>query len=147
MRVKPPPRVALISLGALWTLPNTLLGLLAGLVLLPFGARLHFAEGSLAFKRVPKVRGAVVLGCVILRGGEDLDTVAPSYAARCGAAPRTQCARICDHERAHVRQYLLFGPLFLPVYFLCGGVSARSPFERAADRCALTGTGWHPFPR
>ncbi len=138
-------RVALISLGMLWTLPNTLLGLLAGLLLLPFGARPHFTEGTLAFKRVPKARGALVLGCVILHGGEHLDTVCRTYAARCGAAPSHQRVRIGDHERAHVYQYLLFGPLFLPLYFLCGGVTARNPFERAADRHALTGSGWYPF--
>ncbi len=133
------------TLGALWTLPNTLLGLIAGGVLLPFGAHLHLAEGALAFKRVPKARGALVLGCVILHGGENLDAIVPTYAARCGVAPSTQRVRLGDHERAHVYQYLLFGPLFLPLYFLCGGVSARNPFERAADRYALTGRGWYPF--
>ncbi|HJU08648.1 MAG TPA: hypothetical protein VJ727_09230 [Rhodanobacteraceae bacterium] len=138
-------RIALISLGIVWTLPNTLIGLLAGLLLLPFGARLHFAEGAIAFKRAPKARGALVLGCVILHGGEHLDTVCRTYAARCGMAPRTQCVRLGDHERAHVFQYLLFGPLFLPLYFLCGGISARNPFERAADRYALTGAGWQPW--
>ena len=140
-------RAALISLGIIWTLPNTLLGLLAGLLLLPFGARLHFAEGAIAFKRVPRARGALVLGCVILHCGEHLDTVAQTYAARCGMAPRSQRVRLGDHERAHVYQYLLFGPLFLPLYFLCGGVSARNPFERAADRYALTGASWCPFAR
>ena len=129
----------------IWTLPNTLLGLLAGLFLLPFGARLHFAEGAIAFKRVPGARGALVLGCVILHGGEDLDATAPTYAARCGMAPRSQCVRLGDHERAHVYQYLLFGPLFLPLYFLCGGISARNRFERAADRYAMTGADWYPF--
>jgi len=28
---------------------------------------------------------------------------------------------------------------------LCGGVSARNRFERAADRYAQTGRGWWPF--
>jgi hypothetical protein len=145
MRFGSPIRVALIALGMIWTLPNTLLGLLAGLVLVPFGARLHFAEGTLAFKRVPRARGALVLGCVILHGGEHLDAICRTYAARCGTAPATQCVRLGDHERAHVYQYLLFGPFFLPLYFLCGGISARNPFERAADRYALTGNGWYPF--
>ena len=140
-------RSTLIALGTVWTLPNTLLGLLAGFVLLPFGARLHFAEGALAFKRVPRTHGALVLGCVILHGGEDLDIICRTYAARCGEASPDQRVRIGDHERAHVYQYLLFGPLFLPLYFLCGGVSARNPFERAADRYALTGKGWDPFLR
>jgi hypothetical protein len=142
-----PLRFPLMALGMLWTLPNTLLGLIAGLALLPFGARLHLAEGVLAFKRVPRARGALVLGCVILHGGEDLDTVCGTYAARCGDAPPDQRVRLGDHERAHVYQYLLFGPMFLPLYSLCGGVSARNPFEHAADRYALTGRGWCPFRR
>jgi hypothetical protein len=131
----------------LWTSPNTLLGLAAGLALLPFGARLHFAEGALAFKRVPGAHGALALGCVILHGGDHLDTTCQTYAAGCGAAPPGQRVRLGDHERAHVYQYLLFGPLFLPLYVLCGGVSARNPFERAADRYALTGSGWFPSGR
>ena len=138
------PRV-LWLIGVLWTLPNTLLGLLVGLALLPFGARAHIAEGTLAFKRMPKANGALVLGCVILHGGDSLDIDCPTYAARCGDAPAMQCVRLGDHERAHIHQYLLFGPLFLPLYFLCGGISARNPFERAADRYALTGQGWCPF--
>ena len=147
MRAVSPLRSTLLALGVLWTLPNTLLGLIAGLALLPFGARLHFAEGALAFKRVPGARGALVLGCVIMHGGEHLDTICRTYGARCGDAPPGQCVRIGDHERAHVYQYLLFGPLFLPLYFLCGGVSARNPFEQAADRYALTGRAWYPFRR
>jgi hypothetical protein len=39
---------------------------------------------------------------------------------------------------------MVLGPLFLPVYLLCGGVNVRNPFERAADRYALTGKGWWP---
>ncbi len=138
---------ALIALGMLWTLPNTLLGLVAGACLCALGARPYFAEGAIVFKRIPRTRGALVLGCVILHGGEDLDTRCQTYAARCGAAPRNQCVRLGDHERGHVYQYLAFGPLFLPLYLLCGGVSARNAFERAADRYALTGKNWLPdFP-
>ena len=48
------------------------------------------------------------------------------------------------HERANVYQYMVLGPLYLPVYLVCGGVSARNPFERAADVYAMTGRGWWP---
>jgi hypothetical protein len=41
--------------------------------------------------------------------------------------------------RAHVFQYMVLGPLFLPTYLLCGGISVRNPFERAADRYAADG--------
>lgn len=140
-------RDILIVLGVLWTLPNTLLGLIAGAVVCAFGARPCFAEGAIAFKRVPRARGALVLGCVILHGGEDLNAIVPTYAARRGDAPCAECMRLSDHERAHVHQYLVFGPVFLPLYFLCGGISARNPFERAADRYALNGEGWLPSLR
>jgi len=55
------------------------------------------------------------------------------------------CVRIGDHERAHVYQYLALGPFFLPLYFMCGGISARNRFEQAADRYAQTGKGWWPW--
>ena len=54
---------------------------------------------------------------------------------------------IGDHERAHVYQYMVLGPLFLPLYLAFGGVSVRNRFERAADRYAQTGRGWWPFRR
>ena len=43
-----------------------------------------------------------------------------------------------EHERAHVRQYCMWGPLFLPVYgllFLAYGYR-RHPFEVAAVKRA-----------
>jgi hypothetical protein len=52
---------------------------------------------------------------------------------------------LARHELAHVRQSLVLGPLFPIAYLLCGGVSARNPFERAADRYARSGRGWWPF--
>jgi hypothetical protein len=42
---------------------------------------------------------------------------------------------------------MVLGPAFGPLYLLCGGVSARNRFERAADRYALTGRGWWPWSR
>lgn len=138
-------RVVLIGLGQVWTSPNTLLGLLAGLAAMPFGARPYFAGCAVAFRDMPRARGAVTLGAVILHGGCSLEAMVPTYAAR--HSPATCMDRVClaDHERAHVLQYLALGPAFLPAYFLCGGVSARNRFERAADRYALTGRGWWPF--
>ena len=133
------------ALGCLWTVPNTLLGLVAGLLAMPFGARPRRVNDAIAFGHMPRFRGALTLGCVILHGGASLEVAVPTYAARaCGRV--YPCISLHDHERAHVRQYLVLGPLFLPAYFLCGGISARNPFERAADRYALTGNGWWPWP-
>lgn len=132
-------------LGNLWTAPNSLLGLLLGVLAVPFGARPRRVAGALAFCRMPCFTGALTLGCIVLHRGPTLDVAVPTYAARaCHAS--APCVCLGDHEHAHVRQYLVLGPLFLPVYFLCGGVSARNPLERAADRFALTGSGWWPWP-
>ena len=124
----------------LWTAPNTLLGLAAGLVLLAGGARARVMEGALEFgggaigralaDRTPPIRfRAMTLGHVILGASEaDLDV-----------------AR--RHEQVHVRQYERWGPLFLPAYLLSSAwqlVTGRrcyrdNYFERQAyDHCART---------
>lgn len=142
-------RVALLA-GACWTLPNTLLGLLAGLACLPWGARPHWRGDELAvvFRRMPwrGVGGALTLGNVILHTGDDLDAPCFTYAHRAGLA-RQPCISLARHERAHVYQYMVLGPLFLPLYAWYGGVSAGNRFEQAADRYALEGRGWWPWSR
>ncbi len=141
-----PPR-SLLALGMLWTLPNSLLGLLPGLVGLAFGARLRWQRRELALvvRRWPWGRGgALTLGNVIVSTGERLDVPCLTYAHRAGQRIEPQIS-LADHERAHVFQYMLLGPLFLPLYLLCGGISARNPFERAADRYARSGRGWWPW--
>jgi hypothetical protein len=139
-------RVAFAA-GVAWTLPNTLLGLLAGLAALPGGARAHLSRRELAlvFDGVPfGPGGALTLGNVILHTGDSLDADCLTYSHRAGHGA-CDPVRLGDHERAHVLQYMALGPLFLPLYLLCGGVSVRNPFERAADRYALTGRGWWPW--
>lgn len=133
-------------LGALWASPVTAAGLLAGGVAMARGAHAHWSDGALVFHRVPfGPGGALTLGNVILHTGESLDEICRTYACRLhGGDDRV---RLGDHERAHVYQYLVLGPLFLPLYFACGGISAGNRFEQAADRYAMTGRGWWPWPR
>jgi hypothetical protein len=144
------PRVALRALqaaGALWTLPNTVAGLLLGLAGLPFGAHVHARLRDLAivFHRWPwGPGGALTLGNVILHTGDTLDSTCVTYAHRAGHGDEAPIMLV-DHERAHVYQYMVLGPLFLPLYLLCGGVSVRNRFERAADRYAHLGRGWWPW--
>ena len=57
---------------------------------------------------------------------------------------QSKYASISPHD---VLQYMVLGPLFLPLYLACGGVSVRNRFEQAADRYAHTGAGWWPWPR
>ena len=136
------------GLGALWALPLSVLGLLAGAAAVAAGAHARF-EGryaALVFHGVPwGPGGALTLGNVILHTGTCLETRCRTYAHRAGRCDEP-LIQLGDHERAHVFQAMLLGPLFLPLYFLCGGVHVRNRFERAADRYALTGQGWWPWP-
>jgi len=144
------PRVALRILqafGAVWTLPNTMAGLLIGGLGIPFGAHVHVRARDLAvvFHRWPwGPGGALTLGNVILHTGETLDSPCVTYAHRAGHGDEAQIV-LADHERAHVYQYMVLGPLFLPLYLACGGISVRNRFERAADRYAHRGHGWWPW--
>lgn len=138
-------RAALVCVGGLWTAPNSLLGLVLGLAGLTRGARIRTSDGALVFDAYPwGPGGALTLGQVILNTGTDLDARCRTYADRAAGTDAASCrtVRLGDHERAHVFQYLVLGPLFLPIYFLCGGIAARNPFERAADRYALGGSWW-----
>lgn len=137
----------LFALGMAWASPMSLAGLLAGLAALPFGARVRASDAALVFHRYPwGPGGALTLGNVILHTGASMDEVTVTYA--CAArGGRDECVRLGDHERAHVYQALVLGPLFLPLYFACGGISHRNRFEQAADRYAQTGRGWWPWPR
>jgi hypothetical protein len=106
MVVSPVRRIAAYA----WAGPNTLLGLAAGIVMLLFGAAASRVQGAIEFsggaigrlfasRRQPFRFQAVTVGHVIL---------GTSAAALAGAR---------EHEQAHVRQYELWGPFFLPAYF------------------------------
>ncbi|MDH5829406.1 hypothetical protein QFW80_02580 [Luteimonas sp. M1R5S18] len=141
-------RAVLGSLGVAWALPNTLLGLVAGGAGLAFGARARLDRRTcaLVFHRWPwGPGGAMTLGNVILHTGETLEVSCATYAHRAGLC-EDPIIVLGDHERAHVYQYMALGPLFLPLYLACGGISVRNRFERAADRYARTGRGWWPWP-
>lgn len=146
MRMSWQRRTALV-LGMVWTLPNSALGLLLGGFGLPFGARMRWQRRELALV----VRGwpwgsggALTLGNVIVHTGKQLATPCHTYAHRAGRGDEPTISLV-DHERAHVYQYMVLGPLFLPIYLLCGGISARNPLERAADHYACHGHGWWPW--
>ena len=148
--MRAPPRWLLHAvqcLGILWASPVSAIGLVAGLAALAGGARMQLSRRDLActFHRVPwGPGGALTLGNVILHTGDSLDSRCTTYAHRAGWCEDPDIA-LGDHERAHVFQYMALGPLFLPLYFLCGGISVRNRFERSADRYALTGRDWWPW--
>lgn len=140
-------KAVLAALGMAWASPMSALALLAGLAALPFGAKPRLGEGALVFDRFPwGPGGALALGNVVLHTGASLDRAVRTYAAVASGQPGPM-VRLGDHERAHVYQAMALGPLFLPLYMACGGISHRNRFEQAADRYALTGRGWWPWPR
>ena len=151
MSVAPPRSRAVLrvaqALGMLWASPNTLLGLVAGVAGIVFGAHAHVSrrERAVVVQRWPwGPGGALTLGNTILHTGDTLDSPCVTYAHRAGHADEPAIT-IADHERAHVFQYMVLGPLFLPLYLACGGISVRNRFERAADRYAMTGRDWWPW--
>jgi hypothetical protein len=112
-------------LGFVWTLPNTALGLLAGLLTFQ---RPSFREGLVLFDRRP--RG---LTRVMLRAGRTAMTVGFVVVS----AQRVE-GTLLAHERQHVRQFCAWGPLFIPVYLLLAIPYGyrRHPMELAARRAA-----------
>ena len=137
------------AIGVAWTLPYTVLGLVAGAVSMAAGAHAHLSprDFAIVFHKVPwGPGGALTLGNVILHTGDTLDSACVTYAHRAGHRQEPHI-QLGDHERAHVFQYMVLGPLFLPLYFLFGGIGVRNRFERAADRYALSGHGWWPWPK
>lgn len=129
-------RATLSSVVYLWPSPCTLIGLAIGL--LPFiGKRCYtFRRGTICFygpamrsllSRVPISggAGAMTLGHVIL------------------AVDYPTFERTFEHEWIHVRQYVWWGPFFLPAYALCslwqwsvgGDVYLDNAFERQARVC------------
>lgn len=114
----------------LWASPNSLVGLLLGVLLLPLGAQLRRVGGNLeiAVLRQHQRRrwpfAAITFGHVIL------------------GAHTGELERLRPHEQVHVRQCERWGPLFLPAYLLSGlwqWVRGRraywdNPFEVEARR-------------
>jgi hypothetical protein len=114
-----------IWLGFVWTLPNTLLGLIAGL--LTFQTP-RVAGGALVFDRTPRGLTWLMLcmGRVAMTVGYVIVSARPLEGT------------LLAHEQHHVAQYRAWGPLFIPVYLLIAIVRGyrRHPFEVAARRTA-----------
>ena len=112
-------------LGFVWTLPNTAIGMLLGLLTFQVP---RVAEGTLIYDKGPRGlmwamkkfnRSSMTVGFAILSS----EAVGGTLLA---------------HERHHVRQYCAWGPLFIPAYLLLAIPYGyrRHPFEVAARRAA-----------
>ena len=111
-------------LGFLWTMPNTLLGLIVGLCTL----QMPRLDGAIIFDKTP--RGLTRLMPLFHRTAMTVGFVIVS------ATPLT--GRLSTHERHHIKQYCALGPLFIPVYL---GLAIpygykRHPLEIRAMRAA-----------
>ncbi len=111
--------------GFVWSLPNTLLGLALGVLTFQtpriFGGAIVFdrTERGLTWLLARMHRTAMTVGFVIV-------------------SARPLEGRLLAHERHHVRQSMVWGPLFVPVYL---GLAIpfgyrRHPMERAARRAS-----------
>lgn len=137
------------GLGKIWTLPNTIAGLLIGLAALALGARAELSNNAVVFNRVKFLRRAFTLGNVIFNPRATFAGHCPTYHSvahfrRCGDASVLEYVELARHEEAHTYQYQLLGPLFLPAYALTQILPSPTPFERAADIYAKSGKGWWP---
>lgn len=124
------------TLGAAWTLPNTLLGylfaLLSGAVPRPTHGLL-VASGQRGLARLFLVRrgyGAITFGRVVI-----------------SAVPVTPA--LLRHEGHHARQYDVLGPFFIPVYLWHQARAGywRNPLEREAAACAAVSREARPGGR
>jgi hypothetical protein len=116
----------LTSLGAIWSLPNTLIGLgfalLSGAVPRPREGLL-IAETNRALAYLFLTRrgfGAITFGRVVV-----------------SAIPLTP--HLLVHESHHSRQYEVFGPFYLPLYLWLHARRgyAANPLELEAEACAV----------
>ena len=114
-----------IWLGFVWTLPNTLLGLVLGLCTLRAP---RVADGAIIFDRHP--RGLTWLMPRLHRSAMTVGFVIVSSEPVAGT--------LLAHELHHIRQYRAWGPLFVPVYLLLAIPYGyrRHPMELAAMRAA-----------
>lgn len=128
---------AVKTLRILWALPTTVVGLVIA-TLAVRGGRVRIVDGAIEASG-PLIRW-VLTACVPIRGAAAM-TLGHVVIGCDEAALESSRA----HERVHVRQYELWGPLFVPAYlaasayaFLRGGHYYHdNAFERQA--CALSG--------
>jgi hypothetical protein len=95
-----------------WSLPNTALGLVLAALALLTGGRAGLVDGVLESHG-----GAVTFflrRLIPLHGGASAMTLGHVVVGR----DAESLARTRAHERVHVRQYTMWGPFFLPAYFM-----------------------------
>ena len=115
-----------LALGFLWALPTTVIGLVLGLLTFQV-PRVH--GGALVFDR----RGPRGLAWVLVRMHRAAMTVGFVIVSSVPVE-----GRLLTHERHHVRQSMVWGPLFVPAYLLLAIPYGyrRHPMEVRARRAS-----------
>ena len=139
------PNPILDIIGKIWTLPNTLIGILYGgigyLVGTITDARptISIDHNAIQFHNNPltKRTAAVTLGNTISYGNKNDPNDFGAYGEH--------TVNIGLHEAAHTYQYQVLGILYLPIYFILGGVDKDNRFEQAAQRYGSNEGSWWPW--
>lgn len=109
--------VILTVLKKIWALPNTLIGLLYGIIGLFIGAKVHWENdiGVLRFTDMPRnlLGSAISLGHVQLFSVGYFKTLGGSY------TPNRLGTPIAEEETWHTRQAEVLGPFYL-LFYLAG---------------------------
>jgi hypothetical protein len=102
------------SVGYLWTLPVTLIGLIFVILIAITGGTVRVRGG------VIEAQGGIAVR--LLRGGRIHSGGAAGTLGHVILARDAECLeRSRDHERKHVRQFERWGPLLLPAYWIVAG--------------------------
>lgn len=147
-----PLSVAGDVIGKIWALPNTIIDAIYGGVghivgeigyamgIYDVSPSITFGNNAIQFLDNPFTlpKAAITLGNTISYG----QGTGPSEYGAYG----DYSVQIGLHEKAHTYQYQALDPLFLPTYFIRGGMSgpAGNPFENAAQDYGRGTGGWWP---
>ncbi len=112
-------KFCLKTLVQIWTFPNTAVGLIYGVIGIPFGAKTHWdpQAGILRFTDHPFMASAISLGDVQIYGqGHYKDLDGAYHLNRFGKT-------IVGEENLHTQQARILGPAYLPAHILSMGAS------------------------
>lgn len=95
--------------GYVWASPNTLFGIIAGLVVLACGGRVRAVQGTLEFS-------GGRLGSLVSSAPPFLSFSAITFGHVILGASAVALEVVREHEHVHVAQYEIWGPFLLPAY-------------------------------
>ena len=139
------PNPVLDIVGKIWTLPNTLIGILYGILghivgrLQGTNPVISIGNNAIQFQGSPITRKNTALAL-----GNTIHYSMQSHPDQMGAYGDPE-VNIGQHEAAHTYQYQVLGILFLPVYFILGGANEKNRLEQAAQRYATREGSWWPW--